>query len=67
MPNQNKAVEFNHNQQIQWDMVSIVRTAILQSKSTGDDQYAEVEMGDSVSWPVNCDRPGAAKWNPPDE
>lgn len=44
VPDQNRAIEFNHNERVQGDMVE-VRNAILESKSSGADAYAEVELG----------------------
>ena len=44
VPNQNEGVEFNHNQQVQGDLIE-VRNAILESKSTGQDRQVAVELG----------------------
>ena len=44
IPNQNRQVEFNHNQQVQRDMVE-VRNTLLDTYSGGDDGYAEVTLG----------------------
>ena len=44
VPGQNSEVEFNHNQRVQGDMVE-VRNAILETKTTGDDGYATLELG----------------------
>jgi hypothetical protein len=44
IPNQNRQVEFNHNQQVQRDMVE-VRNTLLDTYSGGDDGYTEVTLG----------------------
>ena len=44
VPNQNAAVEFNHNQRVQGDMLDL-RNAILTTKSTGEDGFARIELG----------------------
>jgi len=44
IPNQNKQVEFNHNQQVQRDMVE-VRNTLLDTYNGGEDGYAEVTLG----------------------
>lgn len=44
VPNQNSEVEFNHNQRVQGDMVE-VRNELLSTYTTGQDGYAEVELG----------------------
>lgn len=44
IPAQNREVEFNHNQQVQGDMVD-VRNAILSTRATGQDGYATVRLG----------------------
>jgi hypothetical protein len=44
VPNQNAEVEFNHNQRVQNDMVG-VRNELLSTYTTGQDGYAEIELG----------------------
>ncbi|WP_159901763.1 hypothetical protein [Salinirussus salinus] len=44
VPSQNQEVEFNHNQRVQGDMVEL-RNAVLETKSTGQDGFASVELG----------------------
>ncbi len=44
VPNQNAEVEFNHNQRVGGDMVG-VRNELLSTYTTGQDGYAEVELG----------------------
>ncbi|WP_302081329.1 hypothetical protein [Salinibaculum rarum] len=44
VPNQNREVEFNHNQRVEGDMVEL-RNTILETKTTGEDGYATVELG----------------------
>jgi len=44
VPNQNREVEFNHNQQVQRDMVD-VRNTLLETYTGGDNGYAEVTLG----------------------
>lgn len=44
VPNQNREVEFNHNQRVQGDMVDL-RNSILTTKTTGQDSYTTVELG----------------------
>jgi len=44
VPAQNSAVEFNHNQRVQNDMVD-VRNELLSTYTTGEDGFAEVELG----------------------
>lgn len=44
VPSQNQGVEFNHHQDVERDMVDL-RAAVLQAKTTGDDQYTTVQLG----------------------
>ncbi len=44
VPNQNRQVEFNHNQRVQGDMVQ-ARNAIMETKTTGANRFASVELG----------------------
>jgi hypothetical protein len=44
VPNQNAEVEFNHNQRVQNDMVEI-RNELLSTYTTGQNGYAEIELG----------------------
>ena len=44
VPNQNRKVEFNHNQRVQGDMVEL-RNAVMSSKATGDEEFVAVELG----------------------
>jgi hypothetical protein len=44
VPNQNAEVEFNHNQRAQNDMVEI-RNELLSTYTTGQNGYAEIELG----------------------
>lgn len=44
VPNQNREVEFNHNQRVQGDMVDL-RNSVLTTKTTGQDSYTTVELG----------------------
>lgn len=44
VPNQNAAAEFDHNQQVEDEMVDI-RNAILEARSTGKDRYSSVTLG----------------------
>ncbi|MFW6321907.1 MAG: hypothetical protein ACOC0Z_08640, partial [Halohasta sp.] len=44
VPNQNAATEFDHNQDVEDEMVD-VRNSILEARSTGDDSFASVTLG----------------------
>ena len=44
VPNQNAATEFQHNQQVEDEMVD-VRNAILEARSSGKDTFASVTLG----------------------
>jgi len=44
VPDQNREVEFNHNQQVQRDMID-VRNTLLETYTGGNDGYAEVALG----------------------
>ncbi|WP_340098320.1 hypothetical protein [Salinibaculum salinum] len=44
VPDQNREVEFNHNQRVQSDMLDL-RNTILTTKTTGQDGYVNVELG----------------------
>lgn len=44
IPNQNAEVEFNHNQRVEGDMVGI-RNELLSTYTTGQNGYAELELG----------------------
>ena len=44
VPNQNAAVEFDHNQQVEDEIVD-VRNAILEARTTGKDTFASVTLG----------------------
>src|SRR6056297_2105686 len=44
VPNQNAATEFQHNQQVEDEMVD-VRNAILEARSSGKDTFSSVTLG----------------------
>ena len=44
VPYQNKEIEFNHNERVEDDMVS-VRNAVLQAHESGENQFVTVELG----------------------
>ncbi|WP_276250002.1 hypothetical protein [Haloarcula rara] len=44
VPNQNRGVEFNHNQQVQSDMQDL-RNAIVSGRGTGEDRSVSVQLG----------------------
>lgn len=44
VPYQNKEIEFNHNERVENDMVS-VRNAVLQAHESGENQFVTVELG----------------------
>jgi hypothetical protein len=44
VPNQNQKVEFNHNQQVQSEMVEL-RNSILSSKTSGQEEFVSVKLG----------------------
>ena len=44
VPDQNREVEFNHNQEVQRDMID-VRNTLLETYTGGNDGYAEVALG----------------------
>ncbi|MBX0287413.1 carboxypeptidase regulatory-like domain-containing protein [Halomicroarcula sp. F28] len=44
VPNQNRGVEFNHNQQVQSDMQDL-RNAIVSARGTGEDRSVSVQLG----------------------
>lgn len=49
VPHQNMEIEFNHNERVEEDMIS-VRNALLQAHESGDDQFVTVELG--TTYPV---------------
>ena len=46
VPRQNAEIEFNHNERVEDDMVS-VRNAVLQAHESGENQFVTVELGTS--------------------
>ena len=69
VPEQNREVEFNHNQQVQRDMID-VRNTLLETYTGGNDGYAEVALG--TSFParvaaINPPRPSGSLYTTPAE
>lgn len=57
VPNQNRQVEFNHNQQVQRDMVE-VRNTLLETYTGGDNGFAEVTLGTNYPARLVATNPG---------
>jgi hypothetical protein len=57
VPNQNRQVEFNHNQQVQRDMIE-VRNTLLETYTGGNDGYAELTLGTNYPARLVSTNPG---------
>lgn len=44
VPGQNQEIEFNHQQDVERDMIDL-RSAVLEAKTTGTDQFSTVQLG----------------------